>query len=152
MHVSGLSILEISQQQVQGRLPESVEVSGAPAAVYALGPLAFALFSPLGLFATYLVVSSIVRLASSYIDEAHGDPILTGVDALSRRGATTRKHRTERGARAKLERPIPNGLRTVYPLTLQTTPDVVRRAINYDLPPLRLKGSEVEVCAFCGPG
>ena len=35
------------------------------------------------------------------------------------------------------DRPTPNGLRTIYPLMLQTTPDVVRKAVTYELPPLR---------------
>jgi hypothetical protein len=36
------------------------------------------------------------------------------------------------------DRPMPNGLRTVYPLTLQTTTlDVLRKGVSYELPPLR---------------
>jgi len=36
------------------------------------------------------------------------------------------------------DRPTPNGLRTVYPLTLQTTTlDVLRKGVSYELPPLR---------------
>lgn len=35
------------------------------------------------------------------------------------------------------DRPTPNGLRTVYPLTLQTTTlDVLRKGVSYELPPL----------------
>ncbi len=37
------------------------------------------------------------------------------------------------------DRPTPNGLRTVYPLTLQTTTlDVLRKGVSYELPPLRM--------------
>ena len=37
------------------------------------------------------------------------------------------------------DRPMPNGLRTVYPLTLQTTAlDVLRKGVN-ELPPLRTR-------------
>jgi hypothetical protein len=35
------------------------------------------------------------------------------------------------------DRPMPNGLRTIYPLTLQKTPDVVRKSVQYELPPLK---------------
>ena len=35
------------------------------------------------------------------------------------------------------DRPMSNGLRTVYPLTLQTTADVLRKGLSYELPPLR---------------
>jgi hypothetical protein len=36
------------------------------------------------------------------------------------------------------DRPTPNGLRTIYPLTLQTTTlDVLRKGVSYELPPLR---------------
>jgi hypothetical protein len=183
------SILEISKMQVAGELPETADVSGIPSALYATAPLTFALFTPLGLFCSYLVVSGIVRSAASYIDEAHGDPILSGVDWLGRRLFTSRQERFVRGERARLERtdepdrrydgewagltgvdwvivsarrkagwhkgtwvitddgwfvlgdpfdrPMPNGLRTVYPLTAQTTLEAVRKSVQYELPPLR---------------
>jgi len=35
------------------------------------------------------------------------------------------------------DRPMPNGLRTIYPLTLLTTADVLRKGLAYELPPLR---------------
>ena len=35
------------------------------------------------------------------------------------------------------DRPMPQGVRTVYPLTVLTTMDVMRRGVAYDLPPLR---------------
>lgn len=184
-----VSILEISKLQVAGELPETAEVSGIPSALYAMAPLTFALFTPLGLFCTYLVVSGVVRTAASYIGEAHGDPILSGVDGLGRRLFTSRLERSVRVERARLERtdepdrrydgewagltgvdwvivsarrkpgwdkgtwvitgdgwfvlgepfdrPMPNGLRTVYPLTAQTTLEAVRKSVNYTMPPLR---------------
>ena len=36
------------------------------------------------------------------------------------------------------DRPMPNGIRTVYPLTLSNTLEVVRRSVPYELPPIRL--------------
>ena len=35
------------------------------------------------------------------------------------------------------DRPMPNGLRTVYPLTQQTTLEVLRKGVPFELPPLR---------------
>jgi len=35
------------------------------------------------------------------------------------------------------DRPMPNGLRTVYPLTSQNTLEPVRKSVQYELPPLR---------------
>lgn len=36
------------------------------------------------------------------------------------------------------DRPMPNGIRTVYPLTQSNTLEAIRRAVQYELPPLRL--------------
>lgn len=187
--IAGLSVLAISELQVAGTLPETAEVSAIPAAVYMTAPFSFVLFSPLGLFAAYLVVASIFRIASSYTGEPHGDPTLTAIDAMVRRVAGSRQLRSTRAAREKLEgmeepdrrydgewagltgvdfvivaarrkpewrkgtfvitsdgwftlgepfdRPTANGVRTIYPLVLQTTPEVVRRSVSYELPPLR---------------
>ena len=35
------------------------------------------------------------------------------------------------------DRPMPNGLRTIYPLTTQNTLEAVRKSVQYELPPLR---------------
>jgi len=185
----GASILEISKAQIEGRLPETAEVSAIPSALYAMAPITFLFFTPLGLFAGYLALSGLVRVVGSYIDEAHGDPILTGVDWLGRRLFTSQKEKAARVERAKLEktdepdrrysgewagltgvdfvivsarrkpgwtkgtwvttddgwfvlgepfdRPMPNGLRTIYPLTTQNTLEAVRKSVPYQLPPLR---------------
>jgi hypothetical protein len=148
------------------------------------------------LFAVYLVVSSIFRIASSYVDDAHGDPMLTAADEIARRAFGSHQQRTERVSREQLEgavepdrrydgawaglsgvdfvivaarrkpewtkgtfvitddgwftlgesfdRPTANGLRTIYPLILQKTADVVRRSVNYQLPPLRASRQRTE--------
>jgi hypothetical protein len=185
----GASILDVATAQVEGRLPETAAVSAIPSALYATAPLAFLLFTPLGLFTGYLVLSGFVRVVASYIDEAHGDPVLTGADWLGRKLFTSQQQRTVRVERAKLEktdepdrrytgewagltgadfvivaarrkpqwtkgtwvitddgwfvlgepfdRPMPNGFRTIYPLTLQNTLEAVRKSVPYQLPPLR---------------
>ncbi len=189
---TGVSIYEIAELQNQGKLREDATVSAVPGAIYATAPLAFAFFTPLGLLSLYLAGASFVRIVASYIDEPHGDPILTGADALARRLRTSHRSRTARAAREQREgknepdrlyagswaglpevtyvvvaarrkadwtrgtwvitgdgwftlgepfdRPTPNGLRTVYPLTLQTsTLDVLRKGVSYELPTLRTK-------------
>jgi hypothetical protein len=187
---AGVNYMDIGKMQVEGRLPERADVNMVPMGLAITAPIAFAFFTPLGVFSTYLVLSSFSRLVSSYVGEPFGDPILTGVDALVRRTFTRRHERSVRTAREKLERadepdrlhtgdwagvpdatyvvvaarrkpgwlkgtwvitndgwftlgepfdrPTPNGLRTIYPLTLQTsTLDVLRKGVSYELPPLR---------------
>jgi hypothetical protein len=185
----GMSMLEVGKLQVEGKLPETAEVAFTPVGIYATAPIAFLFFTPLGLLCTYLVLSSWFRLAAAYVDETHGDPILTLVDSTYRRVFSKQQARNVRVAREKLEgveepdrrydgawaglkdvefvivsarrkpgwtkgtwvitpdgwyvlgepfdRPMPNGLRTVYPLTLQNTLEAVRKSVQYELPPLR---------------
>lgn len=185
----GASILDIAGQQVAGTLPETGEVSGIPSMLGLTAPIAFAFFTPLGLTATYLIASGLFRIIAWYVDDARGDPILSAADGIGRRAFTSHRQRSDRAARATLERadepdrrydgewaglpgvdfvivsarrkpgwtkgsfvitsdgwftlgepfdrPMPNGLRTVYPLTLQTTADVLRKGLSYELPPLR---------------
>ncbi len=85
------SMLEIAERQVAGTLPETAAVSSVPAAISILSPIAFAFFTPLGLFSVYLVASGWLRVVSWWIAEPHGDPVLTGIDWLF--------HRTRRSAR-----------------------------------------------------
>jgi len=184
------SILEVSRLQVEGRLPETSAVSAVPAAVWMVAPIAFAFFTPVGLFSIYLIASGWLRAASWWVASPHGDPVLTGVDALidrTRRASAAREVRRSREreegadqpdrrytgewadlpgvdfvivtARRKagwtagtfvitpdgwftlgppFDRPMPQGIRTVYPLTTLKTLDVMRKGVAYDLPPLRL--------------
>lgn len=183
------SIVEVARQQVTGGLPETAAVSAVPAALWMVAPVAFAFFTPLGLFSIYLVVSGLARAAAGWIDEPFGDPILTGVDTLFHRlrgTAVTRATERERlavegadesdrryagdwadlpgvdfvivAARRKtdwtagtfvvtedgwftlgqpFDRPTPNGIRTIYPLTTLQTLEVLRKGVSYELPPLR---------------
>ena len=40
------------------------------------------------------------------------------------------------------DRPMPNGLRTVYPLTVHNSLEVLRKGVRYELPPLRANPQE----------
>lgn len=187
------AMLEIAARQNAGQLPAGEPITtAAPVAFSILSLVAFALFTPLGLFATYLTVSGFVRAASSLVDEPFGDPILTGVDALVRRSSARAVAASRRRARARAEGPetpdrlytgewaglsgvdyvvvssrrkpgwdagafvitsdkwytlgtpfdmrLPEGLRTVYPLTEQRVNEVLRRGVRYELPPLERTG------------
>ncbi|MDP3716956.1 MAG: hypothetical protein Q8T13_04220 [Acidobacteriota bacterium] len=183
------SIIAVAQQQITGGLPETAAVSAVPSTVWMVAPVAFAFFTPLGLFSIYLVGSGLARAVSGWIDEPFGDPILTAIDSLIRRlrgTAVTRTAERERlaaegadepdrrypaawadlpgadfvivAARRKagwtpgtfvitdegwftlgqsFDRPTPNGLRTIYPLTVLQTLEVLRKGVPYDMPPLR---------------
>ncbi|MDP2320936.1 MAG: hypothetical protein Q8O42_16535 [Acidobacteriota bacterium] len=183
------SILDISRLQAEGQLPETAVVSSVPAAMWAVAPVAFAFFTPIGLSAIYLVTSGWFRAASWWVDSPHGDPLLTGIDALiqrTRHSSAAKQVRQSRerdegadepdrrypGAWADLpgvdfvivaarrkagwtpgtfvitdegwftlgqpfDRPTPNGVRTIYPLTVLQTLEVLRKGVPYEMPPLR---------------
>ena len=95
------SILEVAQLQVSGALPETAAVSAVPAAIWMTAPVTFAFFTPLGLFSLYLVVSGWLRVVSWWIEQPHGDPLLSGADWLIR--STRRSAREGSARRARLE-------------------------------------------------
>ena len=183
------SILDVSRMQVEGRLPETADVSAVPSAMWMVAPIAFVFFTPIGLSAIYLVASGWFRVVSWWIASPHGDPLLTGIDAMiqrTRHASAVKQVRQSRereegadepdrrypgewaglpevdfvivAARRKadwttgtfvitpdgwftmgqpFDRPMPHGLRTIYPLTALTTMEVMRRGVAYELPPLR---------------
>ena len=154
----------------------------------ALSIFAFILLTPLGWLATYLVVSGVWRAIAGWAEDPFGDPLLTGADAVLRRGWHGARASRARRAREREEgaevpdrlytgewaglpgadfvvvasRPKPDWtrgtfvitpdrwytlgepfemrlagrLRTVYPLTAQKTPEVLRKGVAYELPPL----------------
>lgn len=186
---AALSILEVGKLQVAGKLPETAEVSFMPSTIWMTAPIAFALFTPLGLFSVYLAVSGWTRVVAWWFAEPHGDPLLTGIDWLVRRTRTTTRERSASRARLEAEgaeepdrrypgtwaslpdvdfvvvsarrkagwqkgtfvitpdgwftlgepfdRKLPQGVRTVYPLSLQKDNAVLRKGVSYELPPLR---------------
>ncbi len=79
--------------------------------VSALSVVAFLFFTPLGLFAMYLVVSGFVRAAAAWVDDPVGDPILTGLDALAMRSADRARETHARRLREREEGPeVPDRL------------------------------------------
>ncbi|HUF24363.1 MAG TPA: hypothetical protein VMN81_09570 [Vicinamibacterales bacterium] len=66
----------------------------------------FLLATPLGLFSTYLTASGFMRAVSAFIaDEAHGDLLLTGIDAAARRIVAHEDHVRRASERMRLEGP-----------------------------------------------
>jgi hypothetical protein len=190
----GASIMEISKQQVAGELPETMAVSAVPTALGIFAPISFALATPIGLLATYLVLTNFFRIVEWYIGEPGGDPVLTAIDALGRRLFGRHQVKSAQRERTRLEgtaepdrrydgqwaglpdaafvivaarrkpgwtkgtwiitndgwftlgepfdRPMPQGVRTIYPLMEQgNTLDVLRKGVSYELPPLRKGGN-----------
>lgn len=135
------SILEISKLQVAGKLPETVEVSGVPSAIWMTAPLAFAFFTPVGLFSVYLLASGWARVVSWWVDAPHGDPVLTGIDWLvtrTRRSATEGSVRRARLGAEGAEEPD-----RLYPGTWASLPDVDLVVVASRRKPDWLKGTFV---------
>lgn len=146
----------------------------------------FLFLTPAGWVTTYLGATGMARAVLAVVDDAHGDPVLTGLDTLilrARRGAAERRRLLERerqegpetpdrlvtgsaaginnaeivivASRRKpgwdpgafiitadkwyrlgtpVERQLPGGLRTLYPLTEIQDHEVLRRGVPYELP------------------
>jgi hypothetical protein len=176
------------------RLMADLKLEFIPPPLMILNIVTYVLVTPVGAFSLYLVLTGMIRAVSWWIDDAFGDPLVTGVDAVVRRTVATT--RTKSSARTRLEaegaeepdrrytgswagltdadfvivaarrkpdwragtvvitpdgwfklgepfdRPTPNGLRTVYPLTAQTDLTVLRKGVSYELPPLRRSPGE----------
>jgi hypothetical protein len=180
---------ELAARQIRGEIPPDVSITtAAPVALSALSLVAFVLFTPLGLFSLYLVISGAARAVSCVVDDRFGDPILTGLDSLAARTRRRMSESSRRRVRERAEGPeVPDrlftgewaglagvtcvvvssrrkpgwaagvfvitsdrwftigepfdlqmsgGLRTAYPLREQTTNEVLRKGVRYELPPL----------------
>ncbi len=177
----------IADRQVRNEIPGEI-TTFATQTVSALSLVAFVLFTPLGLCSLYLVLTGVFRAVAVTVDDAFGDPLLSGTDALVSR--STRRARRIRARRARqreegrevpdqllradaasvagfdyvvvssrqkpgwsagtfvitsdkwytlgepFEVRLPEGLRTVYPLREQKVAEVLRRGVQYELPPL----------------
>jgi hypothetical protein len=65
----------------------------------------FLLLTPVGWATTYLGLSGLVRAAGAWLDDPHGDLLLTAADAAFVRGRRDRQARQSRTARETLEGP-----------------------------------------------
>jgi hypothetical protein len=183
-------LMKVGEAQLQGRLPADASVNAAPLGIAALTPLAFA-FTPVGMLATYMALSGLVRATTCIVDDPIGDPVLSIVDGAVQRLSGKARRSRQRRARERAEgaevpdrlypadwarltdadfvvvasrrKPdwdkgtfvitsdkwyvvgepfdlqLADGLRTIYPLKEHTTRDVMRRGVQYELPPLRTR-------------
>ncbi len=102
--------LAIAGRQVRNQAPgqiTSMTMQGASA----LSVVGFLFFTPLGLFATYLAVTGLVRAIAAWVDDPVGDPILTGIDAVATGSARRAKQTRARWSREREEgREVPDRL------------------------------------------
>src|SRR6266852_5417950 len=92
-------IVGATPRRLWSRFPSvPFERAALAAGVFAISPLAFFSFlflTPIGLLATYLVVSGTLRAVAAMVDDARGDPIVSAVHwaATSMAAANTRERR-----------------------------------------------------------
>ena len=73
--------------------------AGGSVQAAAFSTITFALTTPQGLFSTYLIVSGIFRVATAFVGDWYGDPLLTAVVT-----ATTSSRERKRDTAARAER------------------------------------------------
>jgi hypothetical protein len=180
-------MLEIAGRQASGTMGGQDITGAAPVALTMLSAITFAVGTPMGWLATYLVVTGLVRCLAAAVDERRGDPIVgvtrrliarwrrrrreakiqEGYAALAGPAVPDRVVAAERfgiagaalvvvASRPKpewtpgtvldcgdrwlavgesVQRSLPVGLRTLYPLTDMPSSSVFRRIVRYELPP-----------------
>jgi len=185
--VNNTLMLEIAGRQASGTMGGQDISGAAPVALTMLSAITFAVGTPLGWLATYLVVTGLVRCVAAAVSERRGDPIVGLVRRMVVRWRRRRdaaravatyaalagsevRDRVVEGDRVGLagatlvvvasrpkpdwtpgtvldcgdrwlrvgnavERTLPVGLRTLYPLVEMPDTDVFRRVVRYDLPP-----------------
>lgn len=179
-------MLEIAGRQASGAVGgQDIGVS-APVALTMLSSLTFALGTPLGWLATYLVVTGVVRCLAAAVDERRGDPIVGLARRLVVAGLRRRREARAEAAHVALagpdvadrvlraerfgivgadlvvvawrpkpdwtpgtvldcgdrwlcvgepvQRSLPVGLRTLYPLVDMPGASVFRKVVRYELP------------------
>src|SRR5512133_3600452 len=80
--------LAIAERQVRNQAPGEI-TSFTMQGASALSLPAFLFVTLLGLLATYLTVSGLVRAVAAWAEDPVGDPILTGLDARTCRSASS---------------------------------------------------------------
>jgi hypothetical protein len=180
--------IELTARQVRGEVPATDVTTWDLQRLSIFSFVAFVLFTPLGLFALYLVLSGAVRAIAGWVEQPIGDPLLTGLDNVAMRTTRSIRARRAEAHRNRAEGPdvadrlfsgewaglqsvdyvvvasrrkpdwvagtfvitsdkwytlgepfdmhLPDGLRTIYPLTEQKVTEVLRRGVAYELPPL----------------
>jgi hypothetical protein len=96
-------VVESSHEVNAGRMPEEAPAVAWFSIVLALP--AFALLTPSGLFATYLVASGLFRLLSWAADDPRGDPLVDIGDGMVRRRRAESRRRRDQDARREQEGP-----------------------------------------------
>ena len=81
-------------------------LSNAGPALAALTVIEFIFLTPLGLLATYLVVSGTGRVMAAWADDPHGDFVLTAIDWAAVSTLAKRRRDRERLARERREGPL----------------------------------------------
>lgn len=179
-----------------GAPPPSDAAAGVTWAASFLSLFTFAFLTPIGLLATYLILTGVVCVVSVVADDPRGDPLLTVADAAGLRlwrAWSARRARRRREAlegpeipdrlvpgraagfpeadvvvvasRRKpdweagvfvitadawyrlgtpVERQMPGGLRTLYPLTELRDQEALRRSVRYELPPVSASLSRLD--------
>jgi hypothetical protein len=180
-------MLEIAGRQASGTMGGQDITGAAPVALTMLSAITFAIGTPMGWFATYLVVTGLVRCLAAAVDERRGDPIVGVTRRLIARWRRRRREAKAQEAYAALagpevpdrvvaaerfgiagaamvvvasrpkpewtpgtvldcgdrwlavgesvQRSLPVGLRTLYPLVDMPSSSVFRRIVRYELPP-----------------
>ena len=107
---TGALMIKVAEAQLQGKLPADAALNAAPLGIAALTPLAF-VFTPMGLVATYLALSGLVRATAWIADDPIGDPILTIADGVIQRVSGKARRSGQRRARERAEGPeVPDRL------------------------------------------
>jgi hypothetical protein len=180
-------MLEIAGRQASGTMGGQEITGAAPVALTMLSAITFAIATPVGWLATYLVLTGLLRGVAAAVGERRGDPIVGVARRIIARWRRRRREAKTEAAHAALagpevadrvvaaerfgiegaalvvvasrpkqdwtpgtvldcgdrwlavgaavERSLPVGLRTLYPLVDMPAASVFRRIVRYELPP-----------------
>jgi hypothetical protein len=100
-----VATLDLAARQVSGAAPPDPLLMSGPQMFTVASLVGFTLFTPVGLLATYLVLSAVVRGVAVAANDPMGDPALTVADELSVWLRETRRTRRTRRIRERAEGP-----------------------------------------------
>jgi hypothetical protein len=105
-HAHATSSLAIDAQlQRAFSNPDAGYSQGLSQGFAGLAIFTFLLLTPAGWATLYLTISGGLRMGAAWFDDPFGDPLLTGVDAVVRRGVARRRRHAARSAREAREGP-----------------------------------------------